>query len=94
MRFCALHTALFIPGPALPLHLLDARLVEAYPLVPLLDDQGLGIAFASYDGTYYVGLVADWELVPDLATVTDDLRAEFAALCHTEGPAHRVDRTG
>ena len=79
-----------IPGPATPLHLLDARLVEAYPLVPLLDDQGLGIAFASYDGTYWAGLVADWELVPDLATVTDDLRAELDALCGAEGASRRV----
>jgi len=69
-----------IAGPAHPLHLLDARLVEAYPLVPLLDDQGLGIAFATYDGAYHAGLVADWEILPDLAGVTDDLREEFSAL--------------
>jgi len=81
-----------IPGPATPLHLLDAHLVEAYPLVPLLDDQGLGMAFAVYDGTYHAGLVADWEIVPDLATVAEDLRAEFATLCRAGGPSHRVER--
>jgi hypothetical protein len=76
-----------IPGPREPMHLLDARLVAAYPLVPLLDDQGLGIAFSAYDGGYHAGLAADWEIVPDLDVVTRDLCAEFDALC-------RADRAG
>jgi diacylglycerol O-acyltransferase len=70
-----------IPGPKTPVHLLDARLVAAYPLVPLLDDQGFGVAFSSYDGGYHVGLAADWEIVPDLETFAHDLRAELDAVC-------------
>jgi len=73
-----------IPGPREPMHLLDARLVAAYPLVPLLDDQGLGIAFSAYDGGYHAGLVADWEIVPDLEAITRDLCAEFDELCHAD----------
>jgi len=70
-----------IPGPKSAVHLLDARLVAAYPLVPLLDDQGLGVAFSSYDGGYHAGIAADWEIVPDLETFAQDLRAELIAVC-------------
>lgn len=70
-----------IPGPRTPVHLLDARLVAAYPLVPLFDDQGFGIAFSSYDGGYHAGLAADWDIVPDLETVAQDLRAELDTVC-------------
>ena len=86
-----------IPAPPQALHLLDARLVAAYPLVPLLDDQGLGIAFSSYDGGYHAGLVADWELLPDLETFAQDLRTELEMLSqlqsqgverHPASPAH------
>jgi hypothetical protein len=76
-----------IPGPPGPVHLLDARLAEAYPLVPLFDDQGIGIAFAAYDDGYHAGLAADWEIVPDLESVVADLRAEFESLCRAEPPA-------
>ena len=69
-----------IPGPKTPVHLLDARLVAAYPFVPLLDDQGLGLAFSTYDGGYHVGLAADWEIVPDLETFAQDLRVELDAV--------------
>ncbi len=31
-----------VPGPQFPLYLLDARLLQAYPLVPLFENQGLG----------------------------------------------------
>lgn len=63
-----------VPGPADPLYLLGARLFEAYPLVPLLPDQGLGIACLSYAGGLFWGFNADRELMPDLhdfVTATD-----------------------
>ena len=49
--------------------------------VPLLDDQGFGIAFSTYDGGYHAGLVADWDIVPGLETFAQDLRAELDAVC-------------
>jgi len=36
------------------------RQVAAYPLVPLFENQGLGIALLSYLDRLYVGLTADW----------------------------------
>jgi len=84
-----------IPGPTEPMHLLDARLVAAYPLVPLLDDQGIGIAFAAYNGGYYAGLATDWEIVTDLEAVAQDLCAEFGELCRAAAaPRLIVPSTG
>ena len=39
---------------------------EIFPVVPLLDGLGLGIALFSYDGKLCWGFNADWDLVPDL----------------------------
>jgi diacylglycerol O-acyltransferase / wax synthase len=69
-----------VPGPQFPLYLLDARLLRAYPLVPLFENQGLGIALFSYDGHLCWGLNADRDLVPDLQRLADDLTESFAEL--------------
>ncbi len=55
-----------VPGPQVPLFLLGSRMLEIYPVVPLLDGLGLGIALFSYDGKLCWGVNADWDLVPDL----------------------------
>jgi len=55
-----------VPGPQLPLYLLDARVLELYPQVPLFNDQGLGVALFSYDGKLFWGFNADYDLFPDL----------------------------
>jgi WS/DGAT/MGAT family acyltransferase len=55
-----------VPGPQLPLYLLGSRMHEIFPVVPLLDGLGLGIALFSYDGKLCWGFHADWDLVPDL----------------------------
>lgn len=55
-----------VPGPQFPLFLLDAQMLSTYPLVPLWHQHGLSIALFSYAGTINWGVVADWDLVPDL----------------------------
>jgi hypothetical protein len=55
-----------VPGPRTRLHLLESRLLEIHPHVPLMGTLGLGIALFSYDGTLSWGYSADWDLVPDL----------------------------
>ena len=58
-----------VPGPQVPMYLLGARMLEAYPHVPLADRLGLGIALLSYDGRIGWGFNADYDVVPDLAAV-------------------------
>jgi diacylglycerol O-acyltransferase / wax synthase len=69
-----------VPGPQLPLYLLDAPLQGAYPMVPLFRQQGFGIALFSYDGSLCWGLNADWDALPDLHDLADALEQEFSAL--------------
>jgi WS/DGAT/MGAT family acyltransferase len=69
-----------VPGPQFPLYMLDARLLQAYPLVPLFENQGLGVALFSYDGQMCFGFNADWALVPDLEDFVEDVRTSFAEL--------------
>jgi len=69
-----------VPGPRTPLHLLGARMLEAYPLVPLLGTLGLGIALLSYERSLAWGFVADRELVPDLHELVLDVEDELGKL--------------
>ncbi len=69
-----------VPGPQRPLYLLGARMSEIYPLVPLFLNQGLGIALFSYDGRLYWGFNSDWDALPDLHDLVDDVELEFGRL--------------
>jgi diacylglycerol O-acyltransferase len=55
-----------VPGPQTRWHLLEAPLLESYPVVPILPTHGVGIAVMSYCGGLYWGFNSDWEQVPDL----------------------------
>lgn len=81
-----------VPGPDVPLYLLDARLVSAYPFVPLFNDQGLGVALFSYAGSLHWGLGADWDLLPDLHLFRDALASSFEALHAASCPAPKAPR--
>lgn len=75
-----------IPGSRDPFYLLEARLLEAYPQVPLFADQGLGVAVSSYDDLLCWGLNADWDLVPDLTKFTEAIAMSFRELREAAGP--------
>ena len=69
-----------VPGPQRPVYLLGARMDAIYPLVPLAQQQALGIALFSYDGTLHWGLHADWDAMPDLHELAVHLDEEFEHL--------------
>jgi WS/DGAT/MGAT family acyltransferase len=78
-----------VPGPQIPLYLLGARMSEAFPVVPLFEGQGLGIALFSYAGGLYFGFNADWDLFPDLHEFVRALADAFGELagCCAEAKA-------
>ncbi len=80
-----------VPGPQFPLYMLGAQLLEGYPLVPLFENQGLGIALFSYAGRLCWGFNADWDLLPDVHAFVEDVDASFAELRQAARPA-RVRR--
>jgi hypothetical protein len=49
-----------------------------YPMVPLMQNQNLGIALFSYAGGLHWGFNADWESFPDVHEFVEDLCASFA----------------
>ena len=69
-----------VPGPQFPLYMSGARLLAAYPSVPLFAQQGLGIALFSYDGRLYWGFLADPSLVPQLETIIYAIAGSFCEL--------------
>ncbi|QIX25951.1 wax ester/triacylglycerol synthase family O-acyltransferase [Nocardioides sp. JQ2195] len=58
-----------VPGPQFPLHAAGARMVETYPVQPLLPGQALAIGVTSYDGAVYYGITADRDALPDITVL-------------------------
>ena len=69
-----------VPGPQFPLYLYDAKLLKTYPLVPLWQTHGVGVALFSYDGFVDWGLNGDWDLMPDIDDFASDLGEAFEEL--------------
>jgi WS/DGAT/MGAT family acyltransferase len=83
-----------VPGPQFPLFLRGARMLEAFPYVPVFAQNPLSVAVLSYDGALGFGLTGDWDAVPDLdvfaAGIRDalgELTEEPAGLAAEDGPA-------
>ena len=55
-----------VPGPQSPLYAAGARMVETYPVHPLMPGHPLTIAVTSYDGAVFYGITADRDLLPDV----------------------------
>jgi WS/DGAT/MGAT family acyltransferase len=69
-----------VPGPQFPLYLLGSRLQATYPLVPLWQSHGVGVALFSYMGRLYWGLNSDFDLIADLPAFAAALESAFADL--------------
>jgi hypothetical protein len=60
-----------VPGPPVPLYALGARLLEAFPVVPLIGDEGLAVAALSYDGSMTLGILSDPTVCPHVPLFCD-----------------------
>ncbi len=69
-----------IRGPGTPRYLCGHRVDALYPIVPITDHAGLGLAVFSYDGWLHVGLNADAEQVADLDKLRQGIEQSFARL--------------
>lgn len=58
------------PGPQTPLYLGGAKVLEMYPVSPLLKNQTLSVGLTSYNGHVYYGLNADRDAMSDVDVVT------------------------
>ncbi len=69
-----------VPGPPVPVYLDGARMTASYPLVPLFDNQALGVALFSYDGELFWGFNSCWDALADLHDFVDAIEFEFEVL--------------
>ncbi len=83
-----------VPGPQFPLYMLGRELEAMYPMVPLAENQALGIAIMSYNGQLNFGLNADYDALPDLEALADELRAAMDELFSAAGESARPASAG
>jgi WS/DGAT/MGAT family acyltransferase len=76
-----------VPGPQFPLYFNGAKLLAMYPQVPLMENLGIGIALASYNGTVHWGFNADPDIVPDLDAFVARLRGAYDDVARAAGVA-------
>jgi diacylglycerol O-acyltransferase / wax synthase len=74
-----------VPGPQFPLYMLSRQLEAMFPMVPLAENQALGIAIMSYNGQLNFGLNADYDALPDLEALAEELRASIEELVAAAG---------
>ena len=66
-----------VPGPQLPLHTLDRRLLASYPYVPIVGTIRIVVAIFSYDGQLYFGVTGDRDHAPDVDILTAGIEADI-----------------
>lgn len=69
-----------VPGPPEPMSLLGARMVAAYPLMPLSASIGLSIAVVTIGGAMGVGVTTDPDLVPGGDELAREIEEAFGTL--------------
>lgn len=58
-----------LTGPPMPLYLAGARLLELFPLLPLIGRVTVGVGALSYGGRLNIGIVADRDACPDIGVL-------------------------
>ncbi|HEU5267176.1 MAG TPA: wax ester/triacylglycerol synthase family O-acyltransferase [Jatrophihabitans sp.] len=80
-----------VPGPQVPLYAAGARMIEIFPVQPLLPGHALSIALTSYDGGVYYGLNGDWAAMRDIGLLSDLIEESLGELV-TAAPRHSLGR--
>jgi diacylglycerol O-acyltransferase / wax synthase len=83
-----------VPGPQFPLFLMGRRMERVFPMVPLAKNQALCVGVMSYDGQVNFGLIGDYDAMPDLDELGDEIEAELASMVEAAGGRRRIFRRG
>ncbi|MGB0872546.1 MAG: wax ester/triacylglycerol synthase family O-acyltransferase [Solirubrobacterales bacterium] len=62
-----------VPGPQMPLYLLDRQMIDAFPIPFLAENHGLSVAVMSYNGRINFGILGDYDAVPDIQVIADGI---------------------
>lgn len=69
-----------VPGPQVPLYLAGARLLVAFPVMPLGETLALSVAVTSLSGVLGFGFTTDWDAAPDVDVLPRGLLDAFEEL--------------
>jgi diacylglycerol O-acyltransferase / wax synthase len=69
-----------VPGPQFPLYVLGREMLQAFPIAFLPENHALAIAIMSYNGQMNFGLLGDFDALPDIDTIGQNIAAELANL--------------
>jgi len=72
-----------VPGPPVPLYLAGARLLELFPVVPVMGNLTLVVAVLSYAGQLNLTAVADRDGCPDLEVFVQGVRSALDDLARS-----------
>ena len=81
-----------VPGPQFPLYAGGARMLGAYPVVPLAKGQAVSIGLTSYDGGVYFGLNADRDAMTDVDVLAECIQTALYELLDTVPDRRRRSR--
>jgi diacylglycerol O-acyltransferase / wax synthase len=81
-----------VPGPQSPLFAAGARMIETYPVHPLLPGHALAIGVTSYDGHVFYGITADRDRIPDAEVLGQCVPEALTELLDTIGGRTRAPR--
>jgi WS/DGAT/MGAT family acyltransferase len=82
-----------VPGPPMPLYAAGARMLDAYPVVPLGANLAVGVAVLSYAGTLAMTLTADSVACPDVDTFAAGIEKALAQLGASPIPVGKTSVT-
>ena len=69
-----------VPGPAQQLYLRGRPLVEVLPSGAVTPNHNLNMPMVSYNGTLFIAVSTDPDVVPDGSGFAEDLEESFAEL--------------
>jgi diacylglycerol O-acyltransferase / wax synthase len=79
-----------VPGPGQDVFLAGARLLEVFPVLPLVGNVSLGVGALSYAGQFNITVVADPDCYPDLDVFTLGVENGLRDLDQSTRPAGSV----
>jgi diacylglycerol O-acyltransferase / wax synthase len=72
-----------VPGPPVPLYLAGARLLELFPMMPVMGNLTLVVGVVSYAGQLNLTAIADQDSCPDVEVFTQGMRATLDDLARS-----------
>jgi WS/DGAT/MGAT family acyltransferase len=77
-----------VPGPQFPLYILGRELLDVFPIAFLPENHAFAVAIMSYNGKINFGLLADYDALPDLGRIGEEIEAALAELLELARQEH------